>query len=137
MNLINLDNLVKAGKLKKEAFDQSEFDELMRGAEARLHDANNTTLALESRFDLAYNAAYAFALAALRKKGYRSNQRYLAFQALPATLGVAQEIWRVLERCQHHRNLAEYEGDYDIDEQLYYDLLESSQLLFDLIKKKY
>ena len=55
---------------------------------ARLHDAQNTTLALESRFDLAYNAAHALALYALRRQGYRSENRYLVFQVLPHTLGL-------------------------------------------------
>lgn len=48
----------------------------------------NATLAIESRFDLAYNAAHALALAALRARGYRSDNRYVVFQALPHTLGL-------------------------------------------------
>jgi len=62
----NLDNLVKARQLKKEPGDQKELDGLVRSARARLVDARNTSLSTESRFDLAYNAAHAFALAALR-----------------------------------------------------------------------
>lgn len=41
-----------------------------------LHDARQTMLSIESRFDLAYNAAHAGALAALRTHGYRSENRY-------------------------------------------------------------
>ena len=53
MNSPKLDNLVKTGQLKIEAMNQSEFSGLLRSGEARLHDATNTSLAAESRFDLA------------------------------------------------------------------------------------
>ena len=57
----------------------------------RLADARRTNLAPDSRFDLAYNAAHALSLAALRKAGYRSDKRYTVFQTLPHTLGVKPE----------------------------------------------
>ena len=101
----------------------------MRSAQARLKDALNTTLAIESRFDLAYNAAHALALAALRRHGYRSNNRFVVFQVLPHTVGVGPEVWRVLAKCHDRRNVAEYEGDIDIDEQLLRDLLSAVQVL--------
>ena len=75
-------------------------------------------LSLESRFDLTYNAAYALSLAALRYWGYRSESRYVVFQCLPHTLGLPPEQWRVLDQAHRKRNLAEYEGATDIDEQL-------------------
>ena len=42
----------------------------------RLDDPARSALSLESRFDLAYNAAHALALAALRYYGYRCQSRY-------------------------------------------------------------
>jgi hypothetical protein len=51
----SLDNLVTIGKLKVEPPAQAELDGLMRSGAARIRDAENTALALESRFDLAYN----------------------------------------------------------------------------------
>jgi hypothetical protein len=45
----------------------------------RLQDARQPILSLESRFDLAYNAAHASALSALRAHGYRSENRFLVF----------------------------------------------------------
>lgn len=123
MSLQSLDNLVKIGQLKTEARNQLEFIGLLRSGQARLNDAMNATLAVESRFDLAYNAAHALSLAALRWHGYRSGNRYVVFQALPHTLGVGPEIWRVLSKCHDCRNLAEYEGYLDIDERLLIDLL--------------
>lgn len=77
MSLANLDNLVKTGKLKTESFQEKEFMGLLLSGKVRLKDANNISLAPESRFDLAYNAAHSLALAALRWYGYRSDNRYI------------------------------------------------------------
>lgn len=129
MTLPNLDNLVKAGQLKKEPFNQFEFMGLLISGQKRLVDAENTTLAIESRFDLAYNAAHALSLAALRWHGYRSGNRYLVFQALPHTVELGPEVWRVLAKCHERRNIAEYEGHLEIDDQLLLDLLKASQTL--------
>lgn len=65
-----LENLVKIGKLKREACSTGEFNGLVKSGAARLADAGNPALAMESQFDLAYNAAHALALAALRHRGY-------------------------------------------------------------------
>lgn len=78
----NLDNLVRSGGLKVEPPDQRECKGLTESAKDRLHDARNPTLSFASRFDLAYSAAHALALAALRLRGYRSDRRYLVFQCL-------------------------------------------------------
>ena len=76
-----LANLSGPGKaLKTEAPDAAELTGLIRTGKARLADARNTTLALESRFDLAYNAAHALCLAALRAKGFRASNRYIVFR---------------------------------------------------------
>jgi hypothetical protein len=79
----NLDNLVKTGQLKREPPDARETAGLLHSARARLNDARNPSLSLESRFDLAYNASHALALAALRQQGYRADSRYIVFQTLP------------------------------------------------------
>ncbi|MCD4688320.1 MAG: hypothetical protein K8R55_03170, partial [Desulfuromonadaceae bacterium] len=103
----NLDALADSGSLKREPGDQREFEGLVHSGRMRLRDARNGTLAIESRFDLAYNAAHALALAALRWHGYRSDSRYLVFQCLPHTLGVGPEVWRVLSHCHNLRNRGE------------------------------
>lgn len=119
-----LDNLAGPGKpLKTEPPDASEFEGLRRSGMARLKDAGNKTLSLESRFDLAYNAAHALCLAALRRLGYRANHRYIVFQILPHTLGLGPEVWRVLDKCHHMRNVAEYEGVLDLDARIVTDLV--------------
>lgn len=96
-------------------------------------DARNETLAIESRFDLAYNAAHALSLAALRWHGYRSENRYLVFQVLEHTLGIAPEVWRVLAACHDRRNLAEYEGHLEVDNQLITDLIKATLQLLEKV----
>lgn len=118
------DNLSGPGKpLRPEPPDAQEFAGLVRSGKARLQDAGNKSLALESRFDLAYNAAHALCLAALRWHGYRSGQRYIVFQLLPNTLGLGPEVWRVLSKCHDIRNLGEYEGTLNVDERIVSDLV--------------
>lgn len=118
-----LDNLARIGKLKAEPAAESEVLGLVRSGTRRLDDAARGELSLESRFDLAYNAAHALALAALRFHGYRSDSRYLVFQCLQHTLDLPPEQWRVLDQAHRKRNLAEYEGEMDMDEQLIAALL--------------
>lgn len=130
-----LENLVTIGKLKRETCSAQEFDGLVRSGAARLTDAAKTDLAPESRFDLAYNAAHALALAALRRRGYRSDNRYVVFQALPQTLGLPASTWRVLAKCHERRNLAEYQGELDVDERLIADLLDAAGALLTAVRK--
>jgi len=118
MPLLQLDNLVRIQKLKAEPAAEAEIEGLLRSGKARLDDAAKKSLSPESRFDLAYNAAHALALAALRWHGYRSDNRYLVFQCLEHTLDLPKEQWRVLDRAHNKRNVAEYEGDVDIDLEL-------------------
>lgn len=132
MNSNSLDKLVKIGKLKREPFSQDEFNGLISSGKARLNDAEIDLLSPESRFDLAYNAAHALALAALRKHGYRSTNRYIVFQVLPQTTGLGPEVWRILSKCHDQRNLAEYEGHLEVDDQLLNELLLACQ---NLLKK--
>ena len=123
MTLRELENLVRIGKLKREAPSEEELAGLLRSAEQRLNDASRTELSYASRFDLAYNAAHALALAALRRAGYRSDNRYLVFQTLSHTTGMTVEKWRILAKAHERRNLAEYEGH----------LVEDARLLSEII----
>jgi len=122
----SLDNLCGPGKsVHREPPDAREFAGLKRSGQVRLADAANPTNSLESRFDLAYNAAHALCLAALRWHGYRSGTRYVVFQVLPQTLGLGPEVWRVLAKCHEMRNRGEYEGDLDVDERIVTDLIDA------------
>jgi len=132
MTLENLNNLVKVNQLKIEPPDQREFDGMVRSAVVRLVDAKNSSLSQDSRFDLAYNAAHSLALAALRWHGYRSDKRYLVFQCLAHTLALSPAKARVFSLCHERRNLAEYEGHLEINDQLLEELI----VLTDLLLKK-
>ncbi len=54
----------------------------------------------------------------MRARGYRSESRYAVFQCLQHTVDLPAEQWRVLDQAHRKRNLAEYEGETDVDEQL-------------------
>ncbi len=111
------------GVLAHEPADRAEFMGLVRSGMARLKDAENEANSLESRFDLAYSAAHALCLAALRHQGFRPSKRYIVFQVLPDTLGLGAEVWRVLSKCHDLRNRTEYEGALDLDDRLVADLV--------------
>ena len=121
-----LDNLVKARQLKAEPPSEKEVAGLISSGLARLRDAGNESLSIESRFDLAYNAAHALSLAALRRAGYRSESRYIVFQCLKHTLDLPNEQWRILDQAHRKRNLAEYEGHIDVDDALLEALLRTA-----------
>jgi len=131
-----LDNLCGPGKsLSPEPPDAKEFAGLNRSGRAQLRDAQNESNSPEGRFNLAYGAAHALSLAALRRLGYRAENRYLVFQVLPHTLGLGPEVWRVLAKCHEIRNAAEYEGDVNIDERLLADLIAATKAVVAALDK--
>lgn len=125
-----LDNLVRIGQLKAEPRNEAEAKRLLAMARTRLADALLATLSSEGRFTSAYNAAHAAALAALRWRGYRSENRYTVFQCLAHTLNWPAPRWRVLDAAHQKRNLAEYEGYLEIEESV---ITELCTLVEDLI----
>lgn len=131
MNLTNFENLIKTGQLNKEPMNKQECIGLLHSGQTRFHDATKPDLAEESSFDLAYNAAHALSLAALRWHGYRAKNRYIVFLLLPYTLEVGPEVWRILSKCHECRNLAEYEGHLDVDSQLLKELIFSTSIILD------
>jgi hypothetical protein len=129
MSSAELDNLVKIGKLKREPPSAKELEGLRKLGEQRLADSAHKGLSFAGRFDSAYNAAHAFALYALRRQGYRSDSRYLVFQALAHTLGLAAETVRVLAKAHERRNAAVYEGVVEEDERLLAELVAAAKRL--------
>ena len=127
-----LDRLSGSGKsLAAEAPDSNEFARLKHSGVTRLKDAANASISLEGRFDLAYNAAHALCLAALRYRGFRPSNRYIVFQVLPHTLGLGPEVWRVIAKAHELRNRGEYEGDLDVDERIVADLITACEAVVD------
>ena len=130
-----LENLAEpGGVLAKEAPDAKELDGLVRSGLARLRDAESAANSLESRFDLAYGAAHALCLAALRYHGFRASNRYIVFQVLPHTLGLGPDVWRVLDKCHKMRNRTEYEGALDVDERLVTDLISACRKVAEKVR---
>jgi hypothetical protein len=121
--------------LKQEPADEQEIAGLSRSALARLKDAGRVELSVDSRFDLAYGAAYALCAAALRYHDYRASQRYIVFQLLPDTLGLGPETWRVLSRSHDLRNLAEYEGETNVTVALVEELIAICKVLIEKLDK--
>ena len=115
------------GQLTEEPPDRDELNGLKGSGLARLADAAKADLAIESRFDLAYNAGHALSLAALRHYGFRPRSRFIVFQVLPHTLGLGPEVWRLLDMAHRKRNHGEYEGVLDIDPQFVAELIEAVQ----------
>lgn len=131
-----LENLSGPDKpLRQEPPDAKEIAGLQRSGLRRLADSENPANSLESRFDLVYNAAHALCLAALRRAGYRPTNRYIVFQALPHTLGVGPEVWRVLARGHDLRNRGEYEGDLHADERLVADMIKACKIVAAALRK--
>lgn len=130
-----LENLVRTGSLTHEPAASGEVSGFRQSGEARLTDASNAALSLASRFDLAYNAAHALALAALRRLGYRPRNRYVVFQTLSHTLSIPASTWRVLAKAHTLRNTTEYEGVLDVDERLVEDMIAAAVVVRDALRE--
>lgn len=124
-----LENLAKIGQLKAEAFSQSEFDTMVASGMDRLRDASAQGLSVSGRFLLAYGAAYAFSLAALRRQAYRPANRYVVFQCLSHTLGIDTQTWRLLADAHDVRNGFEYEGSDEVTEDLCEQVIRCAHVL--------
>lgn len=124
MSSPELDNLVRIGQLKSEPRNAQEATRMLELARTRYADARLPHISLEGRFTSAYNAAHAAALAALRWHGYRSENRFTVFQCLVHTLAWPAHRWRVLDAAHRARNLAEYEGYFEIEESTVSELCE-------------
>jgi hypothetical protein len=135
MSSENLDNLVKIGQLKAGPSTDDEIKGLIRRGLVKIADYKRAELSVDSRFDLAYNAAHALCLAALRRAGYRSENRYIVFQCTQHTIGLEPEYWRVLSDAHRERNVAEYEGDIIVNEQLVEALVRVVDIVADRVQE--
>jgi len=125
---LSLENLSGPNQsLVKEPPDAKEFAGLLEAARRSLVDAKRKENSDETRFLLAYQTAHAYSLAALRHCGYRPKNRFIVFQTLPHTLGLGPEIWRVLSKAHDLRNLAEYEGHFEVTVQLLEDVIAAAE----------
>lgn len=106
-----LDNLVSIGQLKAEPPAANEVGGLIQPGLTRLKDSQNTEL------------------------GYRSETRYHVFLCTKHTIDLENERWRVLENAHNKRNLAEYEGSYDVDEQTVEALIRVANVVAERVQK--
>ena len=114
----NLENLVKIGRLKVDPSTDDEVMGLIQRALVKIEDFKHPGLSIETRFDVIYGAAHALCLAALKNAGYRSESRYIVFQCAQHTIDLEPEYWRVMSDAHRQRNVAEYEGYIEVNEQL-------------------
>ena len=141
----NLVNLARADLLASEPTSAEEIGRLLKAADDQLRDSRNASLSAASRFILAYGAAHALALAALRAEGYRpvasKGHRKIIFQALGSTAGAAPELWMALDRYHDRRNAAEYEAAPAASEAEAKDLVELTaklqKLVLDRLKRNH
>jgi len=124
-----LDNLVRINQLKAEPPLRKEYDGMLKSAQRGLADAQNESIETDSQFDLAVEAAHKFALAALRREGYRSENRITVYQTLAHTIGVSNADLQIFLKAHNEHNLASSQGRIDIDEKLLADLIAATKRL--------
>jgi hypothetical protein len=88
---------------------------LLVAIDRNLADAAATHISDETRFDAAYKAVMQCALVAMLAAGYRPStsepgHHQTMIQSLPLTLGVANEVWVVLDALRKQRNANDYTG---------------------------
>lgn len=127
MTFPELERLADRGLLRREPPVLAQVEALITAGEEQLRDAETSRLSLRGRFQLAYSASYALASAALRRAGFRSDNRYLAFQTLEHTLSIGAPTWRVLARAHQLRNQMEYDAVGRPEERLVRDTIEAAR----------
>ena len=110
MKSAQLENLVRTGHLTEELPLPDEIRNSLERAANLLLDAKRARTP-DGRFSLAYDSAYAYARAALRRAGYRASARYMAFQCLMHTTDTSEQDWRVFDDAHRARNKIAYDGD--------------------------
>lgn len=113
---MSLENLVRIKQLQHHTTNPEQVARLLAAASDSLSDAANESLSDASRFDLAYKCIMQCAMVALLAHGLRPStttpgHHQTMIQSLPLTLGVANEVWVVLDALRKKRNLSDYSGD--------------------------
>lgn len=128
-----LENLARTGQLIHEPTSVEEISGFLMRAEQQLIDARTASLSAASRFSLAYDAAHALALIALRAHGYRPGRglghRMVVFSTLVHTVASPATEWTALTRYHTKRNSSEYAGLVNASEAEARDLIEVTNSL--------
>ena len=112
---MTLENLLAIQRLQAFDVTPTGVQRLLASAERNLADAHLPQLSADNRFDAAYKTIMQCAMLGLWANGYRTStsqpgHHQTALQALPKTLGVAQDAVIVLDALRRQRNLNDYEG---------------------------
>jgi hypothetical protein len=133
----NLRNLEKRELLKREPTSRKEIGGFLKAAQTYLNDSKQPALSAASRFKLAYDAAHALALTALRTHNYRPSgekgHRAIVFQTLPHTVSADVALWRTLDKYHTKRNALEYAGLLDVSENEAEDLVNTTEALLEVV----
>ncbi|MCY4420857.1 MAG: hypothetical protein OXC42_06345 [Gammaproteobacteria bacterium] len=113
---------------------QDEVQSFITIGSQRLADAQNTGLSINSRFVLAYDACFSLAYAALRRSGFRANKnaqghRSTVISTLEHTIQLGRSKCRVVNYAHTKCNGMEYEGYFDVGNQLVDELIEIAVLI--------
>ncbi len=112
---MTLENLVGKG-LQREPSSREEIQRFLVKINAKLADAGQSSISLDSRFDLAYEALLQAGLAALRANNLRPDSRgghhVLALQTLHNRIGYPREKLRVQEEFRRQRATGLYDGSF-------------------------
>jgi hypothetical protein len=112
---MTLQNLLRIGRLKAHAPTAAEVQRLLKAIDRNLADTAVAGISDETRFDAAYKAVMQCALVAMMAAGYRpatseTGHHQTLIQSLPLTLGVANDVWVVLDALRKQRNANDYTG---------------------------
>lgn len=112
---MTLQNLLRIGRLKAHATTAAEVQRLLGAIDRNLADAAVAAISDETRFDVAYKAVMQCALVAMMAAGFRpatseAGHHQTLIQSLPLTLGVANDVWVVLDALRKQRNANDYTG---------------------------
>ena len=108
---MSLAEWLKNGWLIEHRTSRQEIWHLLRLADRDLVDCRNSTLSVDWRFNIAYNAALQCAKAALAAAGFRAAKdahHYRVIQSLKFTLGTEDRIIQKLDAFRKKRNISEY-----------------------------
>lgn len=113
---MTLQNLLRIGRLKAHSATAAEVQRLLAAVDRNLHDAQQSGISDETRFDAAYKGVMQCALAAMLAQGYRPStsepgHHVTLIQSLPLTLGVDNTTWVLLDALRRKRNANDYTGD--------------------------
>jgi hypothetical protein len=102
---------LKNGWLIEHETSRQEIRHLLRLADRDLADCRNSTLSVDWRFNIAYNAALQSAKAALAAAGFRADKdahHYRVIQSLRFTVRTEDKIIQTLDAFRKKRNISEY-----------------------------